>query len=277
MNKTLKTILPLAGGLAAACAAAAFLTAPGRYDKTAAAPFINRNFAHRGLHDQRRTVPENSLAAFRLAKEHGYGVELDVHLTLDNKLVVFHDDTTDRVCGVPGRVEDMSWPQLSALRLCGTDERMPLLREVLELMGGKYPIIVELKRGSRNVKLCRMVLRELEQYSGPVCIESFDPFIVAWFRKHAPGILRGQLTDSPKNLSKGASWPESLALGNLLTNFLARPQFIAHGPGRKTLLCRLCEAMGALRFAWTAHSRARERDNDSVIFEFYRPAPKFRD
>ena len=90
-------------------------------------------------------IPENSLPAFRRAVEAGYGIELDLHLTTDGQLVVFHDDTLDRVCGVSGRVDESSYPELQQLRLSGTDETIPLFSQVLEVVAGKIPMIVEVK------------------------------------------------------------------------------------------------------------------------------------
>lgn len=276
MNKITK-ICGLAGA-AAVCAAAGalFLTAPGKASPEQKAPFAGRNFAHRGLHRKTDNIPENSLAAFRAAAENGYGVELDVHLTADNRVVVFHDDTTERMCGTEGTVSQMTWSQLRTLRLDGTKECIPLLSEVLAVMDSRGPIIVELKRGPDNTELCRRTLELLQCYSGPVCVESFDPMILRWFRKNAPELLRGQLTASPASMKEGTTAPAAFAVGNVLTNFLCRPQFIAHKLEKKTCLVRLSEKLGAMRVAWTATQDSAEDANDAVIFEGYRPRQRYR-
>ena len=115
---------------------------PGRPSAALVAPFTGRNFAHRGLHSPDKSVPENSLAAFRLAAEAGYGIELDIQLSKDGQVVVFHDDTLDRVCGVKGRVDAYTLEQLQQMRLCKTEERIPLFTEVLRTVAGRVPLIV---------------------------------------------------------------------------------------------------------------------------------------
>ena len=112
--------------------------------------FLHRNFAHRGLHTKDRKVPENSLAAFKRAAERGYGIELDVQLSRDGQVVVFHDDTLDRVTGVVGRVDSYDYDDLKKMHLCGTSETIPLFSEVLKNIGGAGPLIVELKHCPRN-------------------------------------------------------------------------------------------------------------------------------
>lgn len=201
--KKQKTWIFAGGGALLALGAAAFLVAPGKASREEKAPFLGRNFAHRGLHRMDRSVPENSLPAFEAAARIGYGVELDVHLSRDGRLVVFHDDDTRRVCGVPGRVEDQTWEELSRLRLCGTACGIPLLSEVLEVVGKRCPMIVELKRGDRNRELCRKTYDMLRESGARYCVESFDPTIVLWFRVHAPEVLRGQLASNPLDMAKG--------------------------------------------------------------------------
>ena len=253
-----------------------FLFAPGAATKRQKAPFIGRNFAHRGLHSEDRSVPENSLEAFRLAGRAGYGVELDVQLTRDGQVVVFHDDTLDRVCGVHARLEDKSYNELKLLTLCGTDQRIPLLTEVLEVYGGRGPLLVELKNGSRNRELCEKTYAILSDYPGEVCIESFNPLIVRWFRRHAKDLLRGQLATSWCDYGDAVSTRDAFLLSRCFFNFLARPQFIAYRIGHRPLSVRLAEALGAMRFGWTAHNERAERGRDAVIFEFYRPQRYFK-
>ena len=277
MNKTLKYVLPILGAAAGAACVTAFLIAPGKAEEDKKTPFAGRNFAHRGLHKMDKSVPENSLAAFRDAVENGYGVELDVHLTADSRLVVFHDDDIERVCSGEGRIEEMTYAELKHFRLCGTKEGIPLLSEVLEVIAGKAPIVLELKRGDRNSELCERVYDILRCYGGDVCIESFDPFIVRWWKKHAPEVLRGQLSCPVEKFGEGTSKFKAFLLSNLLTNFICRPQFIAYGISeKKPLLVRLCEKMGAMKVAWTSRDWSTESDNDAVIFEFYRPRIKYK-
>ena len=142
MKKCLSGNKGKVGLIAAAAALPLFLLAPGRATKRQKAPFMGRNFAHRGLHSRDMSVPENSLEAFRLAAKAGYGIELDVQLSRDGQVVVFHDDTLDRVCGVHARVDEKSYDELRALGLCGTNNRIPLFSEVLDVIKGRGPLIV---------------------------------------------------------------------------------------------------------------------------------------
>lgn len=275
MPGILLTIVIIAAVL---CLLVLFLIWPGRPGSEKVAPFAGRNFAHRGLHSKDCTVPENSLTAFRLAAEAGYGIELDIQLSKDGEVVVFHDDTLPRVCGVEGRVDAYTLAELREMRLCGTDERIPLLSEVFEVVAGRSPFIIELKTGPRNRELCEKGLALLNTYQGDCCIESFDPRIVAWFRRNAPERLRGQLASAPK--SYDIPKIGALALGNLMLNVIARPEFVAYKDEAKPALVRFVDRHGSLRVLWTAREEAEsgrvEQQNDMVIFEFYHPAPRYR-
>jgi glycerophosphoryl diester phosphodiesterase len=152
-------------------------------------------YAHRGLHGQGR--PENSMAAFRAALEGGYGIEFDVHLMKDGNLAVIHDSSLKRTAGADVMIEDLTVADLENYRLEGTNEKIPLLRELLDLYAGKAPLIVELKCERNNFSaLCRAACAMLDTYDGPYCMESFDPRCVLWLKKHRPDIIRGQLAEN---------------------------------------------------------------------------------
>jgi glycerophosphoryl diester phosphodiesterase len=129
--------------------------------------------AHRGLHAAHDGRPENSLAAFAHACALGFPAELDVRLTRDGEVVVFHDRALRRLTGAAGRVEDRAAAEVRALRLLGTGERVPLLREVLDLVGGRVPLLIELKSGAPPTRLEHAVLAALDRYAGEVAIQSF--------------------------------------------------------------------------------------------------------
>ena len=266
--------------LAAAGAAALILpvclVAPGKASKELKAPFFGRNFAHRGLHSRDKSVPENSLLAFRLAAEAGYGIELDVQLSLDGQVVVFHDDTLERVCGINERVENMPYSALHEISLCSTEETIPLFSDVLDVIAGRGPIICELKTGSRNRELCEKTYELISAYDGDICIESFNPWIVSWFRFHAPELFRGQLAMPAEFYDKSLGLPLAVSLSCVLGNFFCRPHFIAYKLGRRPLPVRLSEALGAVKVAWTSHEPRSEGENDCVIFEFYKPRIRFK-
>ena len=273
MNKRSRCLL----AVAAACAVLpVYAVAPGHLTRRQRSIFRGVNYAHRGLHTRDKSVPENSLPAFQTAAREGYGIELDVQLSKDGQVVVFHDDTLDRVCGVHARVDELSWIQLSSLRLCGTGERIPLFSEVLQSIQGCEALIVELKNGSRNRELCEKTYALLTDYHGNVCIESFNPLIVAWFRFHAPDLVRGQLATTMKDYTEdGINGPKAFLLHNTLMNFLARPQFIAYRIGHRPPLVHLSTLLGALNIGWTSHEPRNEHKRDAVIFEFYRPRQRY--
>jgi len=251
------------------------LVAPGRSTAAQKEPFLNRAYAHRGLYSADQTVPENSLAAFSVAKTAGYGVELDVQLTADGQIVVFHDATLQRACGVNARVDSYTYVQLRQLRLFGTEHRIPLFSEVLCEIDGAIPVIVELKSGGNRKLLCERTLSMLRDYSGSYCVESFDPFIVRWFRIQAPDILRGQLSEQHCHSKNTLPFAVSAAMSRLFSNVLARPQFVAYRVGKKPFSVQLCERLGAMRVTWTAkpaddHALLTQQ-YDAIIFEHYLP------
>ncbi|MBQ8893702.1 MAG: glycerophosphodiester phosphodiesterase [Clostridia bacterium] len=214
-------------------------------------------YAHRGLHNIQKGVPENSLTAFRLAVEQGYGIELDVHLSKDGKLVVEHDDTLMRTCGAELTIEKTDWAALQQLRLEGTEERLPLLEEVFKLVDGKVPLLVEAKVVGGNWNQLGQALNDaLSRYSGPYCVESFDPRQILWFRRNAPHVVRGQLAGNVRKEGSKVSSAISFALENLLVNVLSRPDFIAYNyESHRNLSFRLCRALfGAPVFFWTVRS-----------------------
>lgn len=264
-------------GVSGLIAAQLYIIAPGHSTKRQRAPFKGMNFAHRGLHSRDKSVPENSLEAFRLAAAAGYGIELDVQLTSDGEVVVFHDDTLDRVCGVSARVEDKTLRELQQMGLCGTEQTIPLFSQVLEVIRGRGPLIVELKNGKHNRELCEKTYALLENYRGDVCIESFNPFIVAWFRFHARDLVRGQLAMPARYYTEeGWNKPAAFILSRTLLNFAARPQFIAYRIGPRPIPVILADKLGAMNIGWTSHEPRNEKGRDGVIFEYYKPKVKFR-
>jgi len=261
------------------CALWLALIMPARSTKQQRAPFCGRTYAHRGLFSADQSVPENSLPAFRAAVSAGYGVELDVQLTRDKQVVVFHDDDLKRACGVDARVDAYTFEELQAFSLFGSKEKIPLFTDVLQTIGGKIPIIVELKSGGDWKTLCPKTLELLTAYEGDYCVESFHPLLVRWFYQNAPQILRGQLSEAARFSKKGLPLYQAILMSRLFTNILTHPHFIAYRVGPKCLSVRLCEAMGAMRVVWTVrptdnHAKLA-RANDAIIFEHYLPDTHF--
>ena len=265
-----------AAGAAAACGLL-YAIAPGRYTAGAQKPFTGRNFAHRGLHSGDHIIPENTMPAFRAAIENGYGIELDVQLTRDEQVIVFHDHDLKRACGNKNesRICDLTYAQLSEIPLFGSTETAPLFTDVLKTINGRIPLIVELKDGPEYKLLCAKTAALLDSYEGDYCVQSFDPRIVGWFRKHRPNVFRGQLVTYRADY-KGVSPLMAALLSCGLLNFMSRPHFIDHNLARKTILIKAAEKLGALRCCWTAHKKGHEKDNDFVIFEGYRPETRYQ-
>ena len=277
MTKQTRSKIRLLAGLGiVATALPLALLAPGRATKRQKAPFWGVNFAHRGLHTRDKSIPENSLPAFERAARAGYGIELDVQLSKDGRVVVFHDDTLDRVCGVHARVDEKTWAELQELRLCGTEYGIPLFSEVLKTVRGRGPLIVELKNGRHNRELCEKTYAMLQDYRGEACIESFNPLIVAWFRFHARDLLRGQLASPTRDYLKDMGRGRAFLLSHCLMNIFSRPQFIAYKIGYRPPTVRLAEQLGAMKVGWTSHEPRNENRRDAVIFEFYRPKVQYK-
>lgn len=205
-----------------------FTSAPGFHKREKWQHLTGWDYAHRGLHDNEHGIPENSMAAFQRAVDKGYGIELDVHLTADNRLVVFHDDTLTRMCGINKKISGFLYSYLQQLRLLGTGEGIPLFKDVLALVDGKVPLIIELKvDGSNQNLLCPLVWQLLSGYKGSYCIESFHPFVLQWFKRHQPQVVRGQLSC---NFFKENPHCDIVLflMSNLMTNFFTHPDFIAY-------------------------------------------------
>ena len=230
-----------------------------------------RAFAHRGLHDQE--VPENSLAAFRAAKEQGYPVELDVQYTKDKQVVVFHDPVLTRMCGIEKRVAELSYEELSAYPLKNTEEHIPLFSEVLKVLDGT-DIICEIKdyAGPETDALCRDTYSLFQHYRGRVFVESFAPRVLYWFRKNQPQVIRGQLSRYGTLRDQDFSAVSMFLLRTLMVNLRGRPDFIAYDFHKQGLCCRLCRKLFHPVFVvWTARGEEEQKiakkGADAIIFE----------
>ena len=267
--------LYIAGAVAAFVALYAFMTAPARVPRGTDELWAAR-YAHRGLYSSDQSVPENSLAAFAAAAEAGYGMELDITITADNDVVVFHDDMLTRACGVDKDIRDCTLDELRSCRLFGTSEGIPLFSEVLELVDGRVPLIVELKTTKRYRELCIEAAALLDVYAGPYCVESFDPRIVRWFYRHRPGVVRGQLACGIRSY-ENTPFYQSLLMSSLLTNAMCRPHFAAyqHQDSYRKLGLRAFKLMCGKLVAWTLQScndaQRLRKMFDVIIFEFFRP------
>ena len=238
-----------------------------------ASPLLFTHYAHRGLHNEE--TPENSLLAFRRAAEHGYGIELDLQLSANGVVMVFHDYTLDRMTEYGGKLSDYTAAELQTIRLKTrggelTEETIPTFASVLEAVDGSVPLLVELKGESLDASLCPAADALLKGYKGPYCVESFNPMLLRWYKKHQPKIMRGQLyTDVFRENGRSV---RNLLLSLMALNVLSRPHFIAcNRIFQKKLPVVLTERFfRAPLFTWTVRSEA-ERVNGYMIFENIRP------
>lgn len=205
-----------------------FMIMPNFSRRQAMKPFLDLDYAHRGLHDSQELIPENSMAAFKEAVKHNLAIELDIHLTSDNQVVVFHDESLERICHVKGTIEDSTFEELEKLHLLGTDERIPLLSDVLKYINGRVPLLIELKLPTRDTRLCFYALKLLKQYQGPFLIQSFNSLGVRWFSKNAPHILRGQLSSALTQTNHNDPYLARFFVQYLLTNIFCHPDFISY-------------------------------------------------
>ena len=242
------------------------------------ADFLRLPIAHRALHG--RGLPENSRGAMRAAVAAGYGIEIDVQGTADGQAVVFHDDDLDRLTGATGPVRARTAHDLATLRLTGCDETIPDLAEVLALVAGRVPLLIEIKdqtglMGPTDGALEAAVAGALAGYAGPVAVMSFNPGAVAAMARLAPGVARGLTTAaydpadwhplSPEVCDRLRGIPDYDAVG---------ASFISH-EARDLARPRVADlrAQGAAVMAWTIRSEAAEAAArtiaQNVTFEGY--------
>lgn len=185
-------------------------------------------FAHRGYHCAEKGIPENSMNSFRAALARGYGIEIDLHLTRDGQLVVFHDNTLERMCGRTDTIESLTYKELKSCHLLNTSERIPLFTDVLTLIRGRVPLLIELKIPGSSTRICEETYDALKKYQGAYLIQSFNSMGIRWFRLHAPQILRGQLSSNLTGKELTEAWIFRFMVKHLMTNFLGRPDFISY-------------------------------------------------
>ena len=184
-------------------------------------------FAHRGLFNNESDHPENSLLAFQLAVDNNYGIELDVQLTKDKQLVVHHDLSLKRSTGMDLHVNQLTYEELQNLPLFISQETIPLFTDVLKVIDGKVPLIVEIKVDYDYLETTIMTNEILKNYIGNYCVESFNPLAVKWYRQHRPDIIRGQLSTDYFNDHMNTNVFIKFIMTNYLSNFLTRPDFVA--------------------------------------------------
>lgn len=233
--------------------------------------------AHRGLHDNKGPAPENSMAAYRRAVQAGFGIEMDVRESKDGILFLSHDDNVKRTTGVDRKISDMTQAEVRELKLFGTNEGIPLFKDALEMVKGQVPLVVEIK--SENLKrtnaLCEQVAFWMDSYEGQACIESFNPLVLWWYRRHHPETLRGQLSDRTFGLT-GPMRYIAFPLSCCALNFLTKPDFIAYNVKWAHLArFQFLRFLKAYAMGWTPKSaetvQKHKKDFDTFIFDSFLP------
>ena len=252
-----------------------FLAAPsgrGRYLEK----YKSVRFAHRGLHGN--GVAENSMTAFRLAVESGYGIELDIRLSADGELVVYHDADLLRVSGINKKVCECTLEELSHVRLCDTCDTVPAFSDVLRLISGRVPLLIEIKSDVDESGVAEKFIEAIAEYSGEYIVESFNPLALRTVKKHRPDVIVGILSMEYMKENKYRGKVLYRFLERLRLNFLARPDFIAYDKrGYRVFALRLIKRLfDTPLFAWTVRCEDEEKEArmhgfDTVIFEGYRP------
>lgn len=272
-------MLGLAGALLLAAALYFWMIMPRMNHRPDMTYFRKWMYAHRGLYDNSSEAPENSMRAFQKAVEAGFGIELDIQLSKDGVVVVFHDFTLKRVCGRPGKVGDYTWKELQGFSLFGSQESIPCLKDVLDMVKGRVPLIVEFKIERTDLALCPAADQLLRDYGGRYCIESFNPLGVWWYRRNHRDAVRGQLSDGFLKEKEYRGFFGFL-LQNLCFNWLGRPDFIAYNHKYPNILSRrLCrELYKSTAAAWTIKSNEQlagaKKNFDLFIFDSFVPNVK---
>jgi glycerophosphoryl diester phosphodiesterase len=239
-----------------------------------------RPIAHRGLHDAAHGIIENTAGAVRAALASGYGIEVDLQISADGEAMVHHDAELGRLTDGAGRLDRLSAAALKRVEFSGSDERMMTLGELCDLVGGRVPILLELKsRFDGDGRLPLRVATVLAGYGGPVAPMSFDPTQLSWLRQKAPHLPRGIVAAKYRPHPYWDQMPAWLryGMGSLLPALTVRPHFVAYAfdnlPAFAPWSARhvLCLPL----ITWVVHSEAERRramrSADQIIFEGFRP------
>lgn len=178
---------------------------------------------HRGLHGVKQLV-ENTQASIEAAIQHGFGIEIDTNILKDGTVVVFHDKNLKRLCGADLALKDLTFDELQAYQIQGTFEKIQTLDAILKLVNGKVPLLIEIKPFGQKKKHAHAVSQALKNYPYPVAVQSYDPSIVYWYKRHDPLVIRGQISErfTESKMLKISKW----ALSHMIFNPLTQPDFI---------------------------------------------------
>ncbi|MDR1940651.1 MAG: hypothetical protein LBQ40_07705 [Clostridiales bacterium] len=225
---------------------------------------FSRPIAHRGFHDSKIGIYENSIPAFKRAAKNAFNIETDLYLLKDGAIAAFHDLTLKRLCGQDVKITELTSTELKKFRLGESDDGIPLLDELLDEINGSTGLLLEFKTLSLNGALEQAAYKLLKNYGGNFAVQSFNPYSVSWFKKHAPDIYRGQLAAfiEGSRLEKGLLY----ALKSLRFKKMNKPDFIAYRfENLPNKYVGAAVAEGKKLLTWTVKSQA---DADKAVAEF---------
>ncbi|MDO4465747.1 MAG: glycerophosphodiester phosphodiesterase family protein [Bacillota bacterium] len=238
--------------------------------------FESVEIAHRGYFDNRKAYPENSLAAFQRAVENGFGIELDVQMTKDGKLVVFHDGTLTRMCKDERMLIDLTYEECQQFTLKKSNQKIPLYEDVLKVIDGKVPLIVEIKHEGNSLLTVEKTLEMMKDYKGLYVVESFDPKVVHWLKVNRPEIIRGQLAEDYSE-KQGMNWFTKRILTNFMLNWWTKPDFVAFDFHCRHFTCfkHMCSCFRFKKVVWTIKDAVQleeaKKTFDVCIFDSFDP------
>jgi glycerophosphoryl diester phosphodiesterase len=235
---------------------------------------LQKPIAHRGLHSGDSECPENSLKAFERAMRRNFPFELDVRLLADGNVCVFHDENTGRMTGVNRSIKELSAVKIKKMSLLESDQKIPLLEEVLSLIRGNIPLLIEIKNEDKVGELENAVISVLSRYRGKYALVSFNPYTLRWFRENLPEAYRGQLAGDFQKKTIPAF--RRLLMRNLLLNSISKPDFICYDVRYlPSFAASILRTYGIPIIGWTVRSHEelkRVRSFcDNIVFEGFDP------
>ena len=233
-------------------------------------------YAHRGLFDNKQQIPENSLKAFKKALENNYAIELDIQAISDNTFVCFHDSNLKRMTNLDSKLYNYNYEQLKEIKLLDSNEEIPKFIDVLNVVSGKVPLLIEIKSHQNYKKHLNNLVLILDQYKGNYAVFSFDPKIVKWFKKYRPNYIRGQITSYFHENNKMPKLIKYL-MKTLFFNKFTKPDFISYNIDNlpNKYANKFKNQNNKVVFGYTARTQdqydAILNNYDNVVFESFRP------
>lgn len=238
---------------------------------------VNQFVAHRGFHNKEN--PENTLGASKRAIENNFAIECDVRLSKDEKLVVFHDDALSRLTKHDGYVSNLTQEELSKLHILESEFTIPTVKELLEFVDGKVPILFDIKDGAvkGDRKLEKQLAEMLDNYHGEFAVASSNPYVVWWFKENRPEFLRGYVSSFYRNEQEGKQFVRSWFVRKLLKHLTLRkkikPNFLMYC--KDNLPNGIVKKAKLPVLAWVVRNKSELEKilkySDNIIFEDFEP------